>query len=72
MQEVVNLADRVKSQKLSTTICKMTVRNDGRVKENTIMLQNKPDLLRGEIRLFDRFYGKKMWNNEGSKSPKHR
>jgi len=38
IQEMVDLADRVKSQKLSATICKTTVRNDGIGKENIIML----------------------------------
>jgi len=59
MQEVVDLANRVKSQKLSATICKTTMRNDGRVKENTIMLQINSDLQKGGIHLFDRFYDQK-------------
>jgi hypothetical protein len=70
MQEVVDLANRVKSQKLSATICKTTMRNDGRVKENTIMLQNKFRLTKGGKFTFLTDFMTKNRNNEGSKSLK--
>jgi hypothetical protein len=61
MQEVVDLTDRVTSQKpkLYITTCKTIIRNDGRVKENNIMLQNNQAYKREEIHLFDRFYEQK-------------
>src|SRR5258705_13909914 len=68
MQEVVDLASRVKSQKLSATICKTTVRNDGIGKE---MLQNKFRLTKvGKFTFLTDFITKKNLNNEGSESPK--
>jgi hypothetical protein len=71
IQEVVDLADRVKSQKLSATICKTTVRNDGIGKENTIMLQNKFRLTKvGKFTILTYFITKTNLNNDGSESPK--